>query len=175
MRPAIHTMGHGTLPDARFADLVVGAGITRVVDIRSFPGSRRNPQFGQDAMRQWLPEHGLAYGWIRELGGRRRPSPESVHTSLRHSAFRAYADHMDTAEFRGGVTALLGLAKVEPVAVMCSESVWWRCHRRLLADHLQLLHDVQVSHLMPDGRIAAHPPTPGVRVTGDRLVYDAPA
>lgn len=174
MATVIHTLGHGTLPAEQFAILADGAGIRRVVDVRSFPGSRRNPQFGSDEMARWLPEHGLAYEWLRDLGGRRRPVPASPHTALRHPAFRAYADYMAGAPFRSGVDALLELADGGAVAVMCSESLWWRCHRRLLADYLQLLRGVDVRHLMHDGRVTPHPPTAGVRVAGDRLLYDAP-
>jgi uncharacterized protein (DUF488 family) len=123
-------------------------------------------------MERWLPEVGLGYVWMRALGGRREPSAGSKHVALRNRAFRAYADHMETEPFLAGVDELLALAAREPSAVMCSESVWWRCHRRLLADHLVLVRGVEVSHLMHDGRLTAHLPTAGVRVEGDALVYD---
>ncbi len=166
----IHTVGHGTLPAEGFAALVSGAGLREVVDIRSFPGSRHNPQFGGEEMARWLPEAGLGYSWIRDLGGRRRPSPGSRHVALRHPAFRAYADHMESDAFRAGVDALVG--RGEGRVVMCSESVWWRCHRRLLADHLVLVRGIDVVHLMHDGRLSPHHPTDGVRVEGTTLVYD---
>ena len=168
----VHTIGHGTLPADDFAQLLRDAGVEQLVDVRSFPGSRRNPQHGQAAMEQWLPESGITYRWIRALGGRRRPVEGSPHAALRHPAFRAYADHMEGTEFQQGVAELLDLAADGAVAVMCSESVWWRCHRRLLADHLLLTRDVEVLHLMHDGRRTPHRPTDGVRRDGDRLVYD---
>jgi uncharacterized protein (DUF488 family) len=168
----VYTVGHGTLGADGFAGLVDGAGLARVVDVRSFPGSRRNPQFGREEMAHWLPDGGIEYEWLRELGGRRRPVPHSQHTALRNESFRAYADYMETTDFRGGVARLLTLADDVPSAAMCSETVWWRCHRRLLADHLVLLDDAEVVHLMHDGRFTPHAPTDGVRVDDGRLVYD---
>jgi len=171
----LHTVGHGTLAADEFASLLHGTGIAGVVDVRSFPGSRHNPQFGREEMERWVPGAGLGYGWMPQLGGRRRPVSGSKHVALRNQAFRAYADHMETEDFLAGVTDLLALAADESLAVMCSESVWWRCHRRLVADHLTLVHDVDVIHLMHDGRLTPHMPTAGVRVTGGSLVYDVGA
>jgi uncharacterized protein (DUF488 family) len=168
----LHTIGHGTLTADAFASLLRRADVACVVDVRSFPGSRHNPQFGRSEMERWLPELGLGYRWMPALGGRRRPIAGSKHVALRNTAFRAYADYMETESFLAGVEELLALAAREPLAVMCSESVWWRCHRRLLADHLVLVRGVEVSHLMHDGRLTAHLPTAGVRIDGDALVYD---
>lgn len=169
----IQTFGHGTLSEEDFASLVTAAGVIEIVDVRSFPGSRHNPQFGREEMQRWLPAAGVAYTWMRDLGGRRKPVPDSPHVALRHQSFRAYADHMDTDAFRAGVDDLLSLG--EGRAVMCSETVWWRCHRRLLADHLVLVRGVEVLHLMHDGRLTPHKPTDGVRLGGDRLIYDVGA
>lgn len=166
----VHTVGHGTLPQDDFAALVRDADVAEIVDIRSFPGSRRNPQFGTEEMARWLPEAAIAYSWMRDLGGRRRPVQDSKHVALRHPSFRAYADYMESAAFVAGVDDLVALG--DGRAVMCSESVWWRCHRRLLADHLVLVNGVDVVHLMHDGRRTAHRPTEGVRRVGDRLIYD---
>lgn len=168
----VHTIGHGTLPAADFAALLVGADVERVVDIRSFPGSRHNPQYGREEMERWVPDSGLAYSWYRDLGGRRRPVEGSRHIALRNESFRAYADYMESPTFVRGVAELLDCARTASVAVMCSESVWWRCHRRLLADHLILVHGVDVRHIMHDGRVSPHPVTDGVRVDGATLVYD---
>jgi uncharacterized protein (DUF488 family) len=168
----VDTVGHGTLPADELASLLGGAGIAQLVDVRSFPGSRHNPQFGREAMERWLPEAGIAYRWLRGLGGRRRPVVGSRHVALRNESFRAYADHMETAEFLDAVDELLAVAKASPTAVMCSEAVWWRCHRRLLADHLVLLHGVEATHQMHDGRRPEHPPTAGVRVADGMLRYD---
>jgi uncharacterized protein (DUF488 family) len=168
----IHTVGHGTLPAETFSALLHDAGLALVVDIRSYPGSRRNPQFNQAAMEAWLTDEGVEYGWLRELGGRRRPQADSRHVALRNDAFRAYADHMETGAFRAGVDRLLEDGSGVPTVVMCSESVWWRCHRRLLADHLVLVRGVDVVHLMYDGRLTPHPVTDGARRDGDDVVYD---
>jgi uncharacterized protein (DUF488 family) len=168
----LHTVGHGTLPEDTFADLLRQAEVVDVVDIRSYPGSRHNPQFNREEMARWLPAADIRYGWIRALGGRRRPQPDSRHPALRNAAFRAYADHMETDDFRSGVDELLEGHDLDATAVMCSESVWWRCHRRLLADHLVLVRGLDVVHLMHDGRRTAHVPTQGARLDGDRVVYD---
>jgi uncharacterized protein (DUF488 family) len=168
----LRTVGHGTLPEDDFAALVFDAGIGLVVDVRSFPASRRHPQFRREAMEQWLPDAGVAYRWEPRLGGRRRPRPDSPHVALRVPAFRGYADHMETEEFRDAVDELLAEAGARPAAVMCAESVWWRCHRRLLADATVLLRGAGVEHLFHDGRLDAHRPTPEARVDGQHLVYD---
>ncbi len=168
----LRTVGHGTLPQEDFTALVSGAGIEVVVDVRSFPASRRHPQFGREAMERWLPDAGIAYRWEPRLGGRRRARPDSPHGALRVAAFRGYADHMETEEFRDAIDDLLAEGGTRPVAVMCAESVWWRCHRRLLADAVVLLRGTAVEHLFHDGRIDPHRPTPEARVDGRRLVYD---
>ena len=170
--PPLYTVGHGTLPAESFASLLVGADIRRVVDVRSFPGSRRHPHFGREAMERWLADAGVSYSWIRELGGRRRPVVPSKHTALRHDAFRAYADHMGTAAFLAGIDELLAATRSDASAVMCSESLWWRCHRRLLADHVEGVRGIEVVHLMHDGRLSPHIVTDGARVADDGLVYD---
>jgi uncharacterized protein (DUF488 family) len=168
----LRTVGHGTLPADELAQLVTGAGIEVLVDVRSFPASRRHPQFGREAMERWLPDAGVAYHWEPRLGGRRRAASDSPHGALRVPAFRGYADHMETREFRDALDDLLAGAAERPATVMCAESVWWRCHRRLLADAAVLLHGVPVEHLFHDGRLDAHRPTPEARVDGRRLVYD---
>lgn len=155
--------------------LLQDAGVAAIVDVRSFPGSRRNPQFGREAMEQWVPAAGIDYTWIRPLGGRRPAAAGSRHVALRNDAFRGYADHMESADFLAGLEELLVLAGRRPAAVMCSESVWWRCHRRLLADHLTLVRDVQVIHLMHDGRLVPHAVTAGARLAGNTVVYDVGA
>lgn len=155
--------------------MVRHAHLRRIVDVRSFPGSRRHPQFGREEMERWLPNEGVSYTWIRELGGRRKPVEGSQHIALRHPAFRAYADHTSTPGFLAGIDTLMSLAKGDPTAVMCSESLWWRCHRRLLADHLVLVRGVEILHLLHDGRLTPHVPTQGVRVADGALVYDVGA
>jgi uncharacterized protein (DUF488 family) len=127
-------------------------------------------------MAQWLPQGGVSYRWEKRLGGFRKLAPDSPDTALRNDSFRAYAGHMRTPEFGAAIDALLVEAVDAAVAVMCSESVWWRCHRRLIADFLVLAREVEVEHLMPDGRLTTHVPTDGVRRRDDGLlVYDAGA
>lgn len=170
---ALTTVGHGTHTEDGFAGLLSAAGVREVVDIRIAPGSRRNPQFGRDELARWLPEHGIAYRWERRLGGFRKLPPDSPDVALINPSFRAYAAHMRTGDFREAMDRLRGEARHGDVAVMCSESVWWRCHRRLLADHAVLVDSLPVRHLMPDGRLSDHRVTPGARLEADELVYDA--
>lgn len=171
----IATVGHGTLAPTELVALLRGAGVEMVVDIRRYPGSRRWPQFGRDRMARWLGLGGLHSRWLEALGGRRSGRPDSPNTALRNRQFRAYADHMASHEFADAVRALHRIATVQRVAVMCSESVWWRCHRRLLADHLVLVDGAEVGHLMHDGRMTAHPVTDGARRADDHVVYDMTA
>ena len=166
------TVGHGPQDREALGALLTGAGVALLVDVRRFPGSRHNPQYGRPEMEGWLPEAGIDYVWLQGLGGRRRPAEGSEHVALRHKAFRAYADHMESSEFAAALDELLDLAGRRRAAVMCSESLWWRCHRRLLADHLVLVRDVEVLHLMHDGRTSPHPLTDGVRRGDGRVVYD---
>ena len=164
------TVGHGTLDQEAFAALLTDAGVELLVDVRTYPGSRRHPHFGRDLMADWVPDAGVAYRWEPRLGGRRRVRPGTRHVALRNDGFRGYADHMETPAFR---TALAEVLAEEPVtAVMCSESVWWRCHRRLVSDAATLLAGAEVLHLFHDGRLRPHAPTEGVRVEGDALIYD---
>jgi uncharacterized protein (DUF488 family) len=166
------TVGHGTLDAPSFAGLLREAGIDHLVDVRTAPGSRRNPQFGRAEMEEWLPAEGIAYRWERDLGGFRRADPGSPNTALRHPAFRGYADHMREPRFHTALDAVLAEAGGSLTAVMCAESLWWRCHRRLIADAAALLRGVEVVHLLHDGRLEPHRPTEGVRRDGDLLVYD---
>jgi uncharacterized protein (DUF488 family) len=168
---AVRTFGHGTASQEDLAGLLGSAGVSLVVDVRTAPGSRRNPHVARAELARWLPEHGVAYRWDKRLGGFRRPPPDSPDIFWREEMFRGYAAHMRTPEFGAAVDELLTYEG--PQAVMCSESVWWRCHRRLIADFLVLVRGVPVGHLMQDGRLTAHTPTPGARLRDDGLiVYD---
>lgn len=171
MQP-VRTVGHGTLSADELVDVLTRAGVDAVVDVRRFPGSRRHPHFRREEMEAWLPRHGVEYRWLEALGGRRPAQAGSPNLALRNAQLRAYADHMASEEFDRGIEALRDVAGDGRVAVMCSESVWWRCHRRLLADHLVLVEGVGVEHVFHDGRITEHPPTPEARVAEGRVVYD---
>lgn len=172
MASSLITVGHGTAAEQELVELLVAAGIESLVDVRTAPGSRRHPQFMRQAMQEWVPAAGIAYRWEPRLGGLRKPTPDSPNVALRNSGFRAYADHMATPEFVEAVDEVLGEAAGRPTTVMCAESLWWRCHRRLIADFATLVRGADVRHLMHDGRMAEHRPTDGVRRDGDHLVYD---
>ena len=145
-----------------------------LVDIRTFPGSRRHPQFGQDALRASLAGAGLAYMHLRGLGGRRTPAERSRHMALRVAAFRAYADHMATAEFEDDLARLEAVANVTPTVYMCAETLWWRCHRRMLSD-LLTVRGWEVIHLLGPDKSEPHRLWDVARVADGRLVYDAGA
>lgn len=166
------TVGHGTLPASHLVGLLRDAGVSLLVDVRAYPASRRNPQFNRDALSATLHAAGVAYRHEPRLGGRRRGSETSPHVAIRNAGFRAYADHMQSEQFRAGLAELLSAAAEHTTAIMCAERLWWRCHRRLVADAAVLLHRADVHHLDHDGRLAPHHPTEAARVEGDQLVYD---
>ncbi|MDP9342581.1 MAG: DUF488 domain-containing protein [Actinomycetota bacterium] len=168
---AIFTVGHGARAIESFVALLRSAGVRRVVDVRTAPGSRKHPQFGRDALAASLPAAGIEYVWRKELGGWRRPRPDSRHTGLTSPAFRGYADHMETAEFRETLSWLIETFRRTPTAIMCAESLWWRCHRRMLADALSA-SGCEVRHVMEGGRLEPHRPSPSLRVENGDLVYD---
>lgn len=167
------TVGHGTAGAGEFADLLRGAGVELLVDVRTAPGSRRLPHFRLAEMARWLPEAGVRYRWERDLGGFRKTAPGSPHTALRNDSFRGYADYMGTEAFRRALARVLDDAARQRAAVMCAESLWWRCHRRMIADAAVLLHGAQVLHLGHDGRLTAHRPAAQARRGPDGgLRYD---
>ena len=147
------------------------AGVRSLADIRSAPGSRRNPQFGASALRDTLATAGIEYVHLVGLGGRRAPRADSPHTGLRVAAFRGYADHMATDEFRDDYARLQDLARVVPTAFMCAETLWWKCHRRLLADRM-VADGWTVVQLRVDGPAELHRMTDAARVEQGRLSYD---
>ena len=168
------TVGHGTARREELGSLVRSAGGERVVDVRRFPGSRHNPDVAREALAEWLPAVGVDYRWEPLLGGRRRlpPGETSPDTWWRVEAFRAYAAYMRTDEFAGALAELLAGAGRTRTLVMCSETLWWRCHRRLISDAAVLLHGVTVRHLGHDGTLTPHRPSEGAREVAGQLVYD---
>jgi uncharacterized protein (DUF488 family) len=167
------TFGHSTAGRERIAGLLREAGVAAVVDVRIAPGSRRDPDLLRERLGGWLPAGGVGYRWEPALGGFRPLPADSPDVVWRNKSFRGYAAHTRSPEFVAAMDRLLGEAAEIRTAVMCSEAVWWRCHRRLIADFAVLARGVPVHHLMPDGRLTPHTPTPGVRLRGDGLlVYD---
>ncbi len=167
------TFGHGTASAERLAGLLRSAGVTMLVDVRIAPGSRRNPHVARAELENWLPRHGISYRWEKLLGGFRRPAPGSPDVVWQEAAFRGYAGHMRQPDFLAAIGEVLAQAATQQLAVMCSESTWWRCHRRLIADFAEIARGVPVHHLMHDGRLATHRPSPGARLRADGLlVYD---
>jgi uncharacterized protein (DUF488 family) len=171
-RPLV-TFGHGTADIEKITALLRGAGVVSLVDVRTAPGSRRNPAVARTELERSLPERGIAYRWEKRLGGFRKVPPDSPDVIWRNDAFRGYAAHMRTDTFRAAADGLLAEAAEHPTAVMCSESVWWRCHRRMIADVALLARGVPVDHLMHDGRLEEHRVSEGTRLRDDGLlVYD---
>lgn len=153
--------------------LLDGAGVRRLVDVRTAPGSRHNPDATRSSMSGWLPEAGIGYRWEQRLGGWRKSPPDSPDTALRSAAFAGYAAYMRSPEFRDAIDELATEAVRELTTVMCAESVWWRCHRKMIADFLVLAREIDVRHLMHDGALRPHRISPQARLTPDRtLVYD---
>jgi uncharacterized protein (DUF488 family) len=173
----VYTIGHSTRALTELVELLTAAKVDMLVDIRRFPRSRTNPQFNSDALGPALTRHGIGYRHLQALGGRRggdNAKTPSRHTLWRESAFRAYADYAETAEFRGGVDVLLELARDHTVAIMCAEAVWWRCHRRIVTDYL-LAAGVDVRHILGPGKIEPASLTPGAVAEAEgKLIYRKP-
>jgi uncharacterized protein (DUF488 family) len=172
------TVGHGTLDRSALGALLADAGTDLLVDVRRFPGSRHNPDVGSDSLSEWLPDVGIDYRWEERLGVRRRrdrAADPDADGWWRVEAFRAYAAHTRTPEFLDALDDLAGqVAAHGTTAVMCSETVWWRCHRRLVADAALLLRGLEVAHLAHDGRTTPHEASAGAQVVDGVLRYDAP-
>ncbi len=167
---AVWTIGHSTRAEAEFKQMLVTHSIGRLVDVRSFPGSRRHPQFNRQQLEASLAEVAVAYFHLPALGGRRRPTPDSLNTAWRNPAFRGYADYMETEQFKRGVDTLLGLAGDKRTAIMCAEALWWRCHRSLIADYLKAQGAV-VNHIINEKHTEEHPYTPAAGMVDGRLSY----
>jgi len=167
----IATIGHGTRELTEVIAMLTGADIRTLVDVRQFPGSRRNPQFTATPFAAALSDAGIGYIHLAGLGGRRRADPDSRHTALRIPAFRAYADHLTTKAFAADYACLLEIATGSPTAIMCAERLWWRCHRRLIADRLTV-DGWTVTHLLGPKKQEPHRMWGTARVEGGELIYD---
>lgn len=169
--PLIWSVGHGTRSLADFLALLAEHGVRTLADIRSFPGSRRHPHFGREALAAALSTAEIAYVHLRGLGGRRSPRPDSPHRAIEVAAFRAYADHMESDEFNADLVRLHAAARDAPTAYMCAEALWWRCHRRLLSDRLAV-DGWDVVHILGSATTEPHRLWDLARIEDGRLVYD---
>lgn len=170
---ALFTIGHSNLTGARFVELLKQHEIELLVDIRRFPGSRSFPQFHQEALARTLAEQDIEYRWFELLGGRRPrqhlDNPE-LNAGLRNASFRNYGDYMQTAAFQEGLSALTAATTGKRTAIMCSESVYWRCHRRLVSDAV-VAQGGSVQHIFSDGKLRPHLLTPGAYIHDGRVTY----
>jgi len=169
-RLVVDTIGHSTRTSEEFIDLVVSHGIRQIADVRAFPASRRLPHFNRETLAESLAARGVAYRHMPALGGRRRALPESANDGWREAGFRGYADYMATAAFSQALAELRRYAEAAPTAIMCAEAVWWRCHRRLIADAL-VNAGVDVRHVLSEARADAHELTPFAVVRAGTLYY----
>lgn len=169
----VWTIGHSTRSSSELVAVLQAHDIELVADVRRFPGSRRLPQFQADALAAALGEAGIAYVWIEALGGRRRATADSPSTAWRNASFRAYADYTASEEFADGLFELAMLAHGLRTAIMCSEVLWWRCHRRIIADVLTFL-GARVEHIRTEAPAEPHELAPPARIVAGRLTYAAP-
>lgn len=166
----IFTIGHSNHPFEEFLEMLKAFEIETLVDIRRYPGSRKYPHFNKDHLEKSLPEKEIQYLHYEDLGGRRKVKPDSHNTAWRLDSFRGYADYMETDSFKKAIEKLEILAKEKRVAYMCSEAVWWSCHRSLVSDYLKN-EGWNVQHIMSKTKSNEHPYTKPARIINDKLVY----
>jgi uncharacterized protein (DUF488 family) len=164
------TIGHSTRPIAEFVALLKAHHVQHVIDVRTIPRSRHNPQFNRESLPASLRPHGIEYSHFKNLGGLRKPVPESLNQGWRNLSFRGFADYMQTSDFREGLEQLLKIAQTQRVVIMCAEAVPWRCHRSLIADAVQVRGE-SVGHIMTAGRLDVHKLTSWARVEGESITY----
>ena len=166
----IWTIGHSTRTIAEFIGLLKSFHIEHLVDVRQFPGSRKFPHFNKENLEPSLCENNIAYLHIEALGGRRKANPDSKNTVWRHPSFRGYADYMETTEFKEAFKKLEALASIQQCAIMCSEAVWWRCHRSMMSDQLKA-DGWQVIHITDANNQKEHPYTEPAIIKNTKLSY----
>jgi len=166
----VWTIGHSTRSIGDFIEALKAFRIQMLVDARSFPGSRRYPQFGQARLSVLLADSDIGYIHLTELGGRRRARQDSPNVAWRNEGFRGYADYMESDEFRQGIDRLVELAGSQRTVIMCAEAVWWRCHRGLISDYLKV-KGVEVVHIIDEKKSQPHPFTSAARVVNGELSY----
>jgi len=168
----IWTIGHSTHPFDKFISILNSFNIETVVDVRSLPGSRKFPQFDKENLQKALPGNKIYYAHLLKLGGRRKVKKDSKNTAWRHSAFRGYADYMETNDFLKGIVELMSIAEKQPTAIMCAEALWWRCHRSMIADYLKL-KGWNVIHIISFNKSQEHSYTQPARIINGRLDYSS--
>ena len=171
-KPVIRTVGHSTRPVDALIEMLHAHGIKRLIDVRTIPKSKHNPQYNREALEQSLRDAGIAYEHMRALGGLRHPRKDSPNMGWRNQSFRGYADYMQTAEFEAALNALVQAAAHEAVAIMCAEAVPWRCHRMLISDALTA-RGYRVKHMMSATKSDPHTMTSFGRTEGTSIVYPA--
>jgi uncharacterized protein (DUF488 family) len=169
----IWTIGHSTHTLEFFISMLRAFEINVLADVRNYPGSKRFPHFNKEALEVSLPASGISYLHFKDLGGRRKPVPGSVNTRWKNSAFRGYADYMETAAFKSAIEKLEKIALEKNTAYMCSEAVWWSCHRSLISDYLKI-RGWEVEHIMSETKETEHPYTSAARIVNGTLHYDEP-
>ena len=169
-QPVVLTVGHSTRPLAEFIALLAAHPVTSLIDVRTVPRSRHNPQFNRDTLPAALEDAGIHYAHVAGLGGFRRTGPDSPNPGWRNASFRGYADYMQTAEFAQNLASVMKLAEQERVAIMCAEAVPWRCHRSLIADAL-VVHGICVEEIINRTKRQVHALTPFAKVDGMTITY----
>jgi uncharacterized protein (DUF488 family) len=167
----VWTIGHSTRPLTEFLDMLGAHQTSLLVDIRRFPGSRRHPDFGREALSAAIGERGIRYVHAPDLGGRRNPEPGSTNTAWRNASFRGYADYADTPPFREALDQLIELARSDRTTIMCAEALWWRCHRSIVSDYLTS-YGHQVLHIGSNAAATPHRYTSAARIIDGRLSYE---
>lgn len=166
----IWTIGHSTRTEEEFLSLLKSFKIVQLIDVRRFPGSRKFPHFNKEHLESVIPENNIRYVHLENLGGRRKIHPDSKNTVWRHPSFQGYADYMETREFEQAIEVLKKLALERPSAIMCSEAVWWRCHRSMIADRLKE-ENWQVLHILGKNQEQEHPYTKPAKIKNGKLTY----
>ncbi len=168
----IWTIGHSTRSFEEFLSILHSFSIELIADVRSYPGSRKFPQFNKETLEISLPQNNIRYVHLKNLGGRRKGNPDSRNRGWRHIAFRSYADYMETAAFKDGIKELERIALQQSTAYMCSEALWWRCHRSMISDYLKV-SGWKVMHIMGIEKEEEHPYTTPARIVNGELNYQS--
>ncbi len=169
----VYTIGHSTHPIDEFIRILAAFEIEKVVDVRTIPKSRHNPQFNEDELRKQLFEHAIEYVRLAGLGGLRHPTPESVNTAWKNASFRGFADYMQTPEFASALDELIDISAEKRIVIMCAEAVPWRCHRSLIGDAL-VIRKIEVEDIFSENSSKPHRLTGWAKVDGNKITYPAP-